>query len=307
MAATDTDSVQDHMTRLRMKMVQQKIANEKDKLQRPDSVESNNDLDSQVKLQQAMLRRQELLDKIRQEQMLNADFRRPRTYSARRRYTPSPLPAPPSRRSLPAEYFTHRGEETYRDRPDMSHVKHEIIHRVATPKPYHLPPIQNPPQAPAAPQTTFIPPPQVTMQAPAQPMIITAPQAPQHIIQQIPHPIFQNLVPNQGDNSRQMFGKADFMEMLMMQNAQMHQLVMQQMMLKSAMPSGGGMAMTESAPRPAQSVHHHHYTTPAPAAAPPVVHHYTTMPAAPAADWGPSYPIRGELPGYQPIFSDYYQ
>lgn len=59
--------------------------------------------------------------------------------------------------------------------PDMSQVKHIIEHRVATPKQYHLPPIQNPPQAP-----------------------VSYPQSyPQHIIQQVPQPVVQNLVPDQ--------------------------------------------------------------------------------------------------------------
>lgn len=57
----------------------------------------------------------------------------------------------------------------------MSQVKHIIEHRVATPKQYHLPPIQNPPQAP-----------------------VSYPQSyPQHIIQQVPQPVVQNLVPDQ--------------------------------------------------------------------------------------------------------------
>ncbi|GFR74832.1 hypothetical protein ElyMa_002172700 [Elysia marginata] len=46
-----------------------------------------------------MYKRQELLDRIKAEQFHDGD-RRPRTYTPRRRYTPSPLP-PPSRRSLP--------------------------------------------------------------------------------------------------------------------------------------------------------------------------------------------------------------
>ncbi|CAG2203047.1 unnamed protein product [Mytilus edulis] len=119
MATTDTDSVHDHMTRLRMKMVNQKIANEREKLNRPSSTESANDVDEQLRLQQAMLRRQELLDKIRREQIVNhtsvADNRRPRSYSARRRYTPSPVQPPPSRRSLP-DFNRNNGDYTYRER-----------------------------------------------------------------------------------------------------------------------------------------------------------------------------------------------
>ncbi|XP_034304381.2 uncharacterized protein [Magallana gigas] len=260
--ATDTDSVHDHMTRLRMKMVQQKIANERDKL-RPSSSESGNDLDEQVKLQQAMLRRQELLDKIRHEQLVNEDHgRRPRSHSARRRYTPSPLPPPPSRRSLPDfnrnQSYRDDNNNPYRDK-DMSQVKHIIEHRVATPKQYHLPPIQNPPQAP-----------------------VSYPQSyPQHIIQQVPQPVVQNLVPDQRQG---MFNKGDWMEMMMMQNHQMHQLVVQQMMLQS-LPGAGRMTqapvtyMSEPtvvrSPAP-PAVHHHHYQMSPPPQ--PAVHHYSALP-----------------------------
>ncbi|GFN89697.1 hypothetical protein PoB_001620300 [Plakobranchus ocellatus] len=85
----------------RFKHKETKLANERERLQRPDSQESDNGnaYDSQVKLQQAMFKRQELLDRIKAEQFNDSD-RRPRTYTPRRRYTPSPLP-PPSRRSLP--------------------------------------------------------------------------------------------------------------------------------------------------------------------------------------------------------------
>ncbi|XP_052677516.1 uncharacterized protein LOC128158603 isoform X5 [Crassostrea angulata] len=259
--ATDTDSVHDHMTRLRMKMVQQKIANERDKL-RPSSSESGNDLDEQVKLQQAMLRRQELLDKIRHEQLVNEDHgRRPRSHSARRRYTPSPLPPPPSRRSLPDfnrnQSYRDDNNNPYRDK-DMSQVKHIIEHRVATPKQYHLPPIQNPPQAP-----------------------VSYPQSyPQHIIQQVPQPVVQNLVPDQRQG---MFNKGDWMEMMMMQNHQMHQLVVQQMMLHSL--PGGRMTQAPvtymSEPTVVRSpvppaVHHHHYQMSPPPQ--PAVHHYSALP-----------------------------
>nr|XP_034304381.1 uncharacterized protein LOC105323177 isoform X5 [Crassostrea gigas] len=259
--ATDTDSVHDHMTRLRMKMVQQKIANERDKL-RPSSSDSGNDLDEQVKLQQAMLRRQELLDKIRHEQLVNEDHgRRPRSHSARRRYTPSPLPPPPSRRSLPDfnrnQSYRDDNNNPYRDK-DMSQVKHIIEHRVATPKQYQLPPIQNPPQAP-----------------------VTYPQPyPQHIIQQVPQPVVQNLVPDQRQG---MFNKGDWMEMMMMQNHQMHQLVVQQMMLHSL--PGGRMTQAPvtymSEPTVVRSpvppaVHHHHYQMSPPPQ--PAVHHYSALP-----------------------------
>ncbi|XP_052093550.1 uncharacterized protein LOC127729721 isoform X2 [Mytilus californianus] len=290
MATTDTDSVHDHMTRLRMKMVNQKIANEREKLNRPSSTESANDVDEQLRLQQAMLRRQELLDKIRREQIVNhtsvADNRRPRSYSARRRYTPSPVQPPPSRRSLP-DFNRNNGDYTYRERDnyqqpfygdnnDMSQVKHVIKHTIATPRQYHLPPIMNAPQQP------------IIQQQQPSPL--------QHIIQQVPVPqvTYQNLVPdNNQQKSSSMFNKGDFMEMMMIQHQQMHQMVMQQMMI-SQLPGGnrGNSYPTAIMSEPAApvmmarpgggQVHHHHYSmTPAPMAAPmqqPVVHHYQPLP-----------------------------
>ncbi|XP_052093549.1 uncharacterized protein LOC127729721 isoform X1 [Mytilus californianus] len=292
MATTDTDSVHDHMTRLRMKMVNQKIANEREKLNRPSSTESANDVDEQLRLQQAMLRRQELLDKIRREQIVNhtsvADNRRPRSYSARRRYTPSPVQPPPSRRSLP-DFNRNNGDYTYRERDnyqqpfygdnnDMSQVKHVIKHTIATPRQYHLPPIMNAPQQP------------IIQQQQPSPL--------QHIIQQVPVPqvTYQNLVPdNNQQKSSSMFNKGDFMDMMMVQHQQVNQLVMQQLMMQQfggrnrhSYPCYPSYYYAEPAQpvlmaRPGGGqVHHHHYSmTPAPMAAPmqqPVVHHYQPLP-----------------------------
>ncbi|KAK3106313.1 hypothetical protein FSP39_017496 [Pinctada imbricata] len=122
---------------------------------------------------------------------------------------------------------------------DMSQVRHEIVHRVATPKQYYLPPIQN-----------------------NQPTLPLVNQPPQHIIQQIPQPVFQSLVPENNNNNRGgMFNKGDWMEMMMMQNHQMHQLVVQQMMLHN---------------RSSPAVHHHHYQMSAPSA--PPVSYYNALP-----------------------------
>ncbi|XP_048781064.1 uncharacterized protein LOC125683673 isoform X7 [Ostrea edulis] len=143
---------------------------------------------------------------------------------------------------------------------DMSQVKHIIEHRVKTPTQYHLPPIQNPPQLPAP----------------------SYPQSyPQHIIQQVPQPVYQNLVPEQRQGG--MFNKGDWMEMMMMQNHQMHQLVVQQMMLHS-LPGGNRGAQAPvtymSEPTvvrsPAPAVHHHHYQMSPPPQ--PAVHHYSALP-----------------------------
>lgn len=339
MAATaETDSVHDHMTRLRMKMVQQKIQNEKDRIvNRPPSEEStNNDLENQARLQQAMLRRQELLDKIRREQLLNEESKRPRTYSARRRYTPSPLPAPPSRRSLPdfARYNMYNyAPDTYRSKPEMSQVKHVIEHRIATPKPqYNLPPINQQQQLQPRPPVIVQPaPPQVIPMQQPTPQIIQGP-APQHIITGYPSPVIHNLGPQPPEN-KSMFNKADFGEMMMMQNAQMHQMVMQKLMLGNLGNQGGchdchsGCCSSHgvhghgcghgcshgtvcydchAVPRANGSVHHHHYTSPPPSQ--PAIHHYTSLPAMDIR----GYPLRGELYGgyYADPYSytyEYYQ
>ncbi|XP_069120155.1 uncharacterized protein [Argopecten irradians] len=278
MATADTDSVHDYMTRLRMKMVQQKIANERDKL-RPNSTESNNDLEQQLRMQQIMLRRQELLDKIKHEQLMNNDYttRRPRSFSARRRYTPSPVQPPPSRRSLPD---FNKGDYSYRppgpQGQDMNQVKHVIEHRINTPKTYHLPPLH---QAPP-------------------------PPPPQHVIQQIPQPVIQRIgLDDHQPYKGSLFNKADFMEMMMMQGAQMHQLVMQQMMM-SNLPGNPRTALPAVVAEPAApvmvsrgggAVHHHHYQVSPPPQ--PMVHHYPSLPAIqPATSGLPPGPIGAMTP-----------
>lgn len=239
-----------------MKMVQQKLANERERLQRPDSDDSDDD--SQLKLQQAMLRRQELLDRIRQEQIY--DDQRPRTYSPRRRYTPSPLP-PPSRRSLPDLNRAYHFNWYNKEPREMAQTKHIIEHqfRPADPVPTQkytlLPPIQAPP-----PQVTTI-------------------QTPQPIIQQLPPVQYVDGAVKTRDT---MFNKADFMDMMMLQNAQMHHMVMQQMMLQN-LPGGGYRLPTTQVPlapvmaepmvRAAPVVPAMSYAAP-----PPVIHHYQSVP-----------------------------
>ncbi|KAL8612933.1 hypothetical protein ACOMHN_001016 [Nucella lapillus] len=99
-ANSETESLHDNMTRIRMKMVQRKLANEREKLQRPESSSSGNS--GQIKLQQALLRRQQLLDRLKLEQQQEDQRARSCSPRPRRRYTPSTLP-PPSRRSLPPD------------------------------------------------------------------------------------------------------------------------------------------------------------------------------------------------------------
>ncbi|XP_060138522.1 uncharacterized protein C21orf58 homolog isoform X2 [Zootoca vivipara] len=118
---------------------------------------------------------------------------------------------------------------------------------------------------------------------PEQPRIIqqTLPQQPATIIQQIPqHPplITQIPSPQPCPGPRSGSIKEDMVEMMLMQNAQMHQIIMQNMMLKSLpppaySPAGGPgapvlhhgqqftaplLVRTEKSRPP--TVHHHHYT-----------------------------------------------
>ncbi|XP_039078083.1 uncharacterized protein C21orf58 homolog isoform X2 [Hyaena hyaena] len=100
------------------------------------------------------------------------------------------------------------------------------------------------------------------------------PQPPATIIQQLPQqpPIAQipplQALPIQRSGSI----KEDMVEMMLMQNAQMHQIIMQNLMLK-ALPSGGSQATPlHPAPqrqKPPSVHHHHHYAPPAPPQASP--------------------------------------
>lgn len=255
--------------------LKEKLANERERLQRPDSADSDDD--SQLKLQQAMLRRQELLDRIRQEQIL--DDQRPRTYSPRRRYTPSPLP-PPSRRSLPDLNRAYHFNWYNKEARDMAQTKHIIEHqfRPADPAPTQrytiLPAIQQQPQ-------------------------VTTIQAPQPIIQQLPAVQFMD---TSGKTKDTMFNKSDFMDMMMLQNAQMHHMVMQQMMLQNLPGGGGGSYRLPTAQVPLAPVMAEPMVRAAPmvsyAAPAPVVHHYQSM---------PPLDIRGPMTGGgRGYYGDYY-
>ncbi|XP_077172860.1 uncharacterized protein C21orf58 homolog isoform X2 [Paroedura picta] len=119
---------------------------------------------------------------------------------------------------------------------------------------------------------------------PAPPRIIqqTLPQQPATIIQQIPQhsPLITQIPPPQPFPApRSGSIKEDMVEMMLMQNAQMHQIIMQNMMLKSLPPpayspaNGPGapllhygqplpapIVVRTEKPRPS-AVHHHHYTS----------------------------------------------
>ncbi|XP_071103757.1 uncharacterized protein [Haliotis cracherodii] len=289
MAATDSESIHDNMTRLRMRMIQQKLANERDKLQhRPSSVSSSDENVDQLKIQQAMLRRQELIDRIRQEQI--SDFNRPRSHSERRRFTPDPLPPPPSRLSLPDlhrhchyRHVTHNrgsgGVAAVSVAPaDMSQVKHVIEHKYRQPElpafqTYQLPPIATPP-------AIIQPALQPTLQPAIQPAY-AAMASPSPLVTSVPHFQTLDLVAPRKEEKSTFFNKGEFMDMMMMQNAQMHHMAMQQMMVKNMTPQQPPQPVYPVAaaepytyPRP---VYHHHYGGMAAPAA-PMMYHHQSMP-----------------------------
>ncbi|XP_076437091.1 uncharacterized protein LOC143276469 isoform X1 [Babylonia areolata] len=297
-AASDTDSLHDNMTRIRLKMVQRKLANERERLQQPESP-SSDDQGGQWKLQQALLRRQQLLDRLKQEQ-----DQRPRSSSPRprrRSYTPSTLPPPPSRRSLPVDLLrgmsrAYRFNNWYNTDRNVAPQNYVVEHQVAQPQPVvaRRPIIELPPiiQIPAAP-----PPPQVSTVQPAPTVIQQLPAVTYTALPSVPTTTTTN------NNKGAPFNKADFMDMMMLQNAQMHHMVMQQMMLYQ-LPGNGTWKMP-TAQVPLAPVR----TTPVVAAAPiapaiasspsPIVHHMQALPPLEPRNPGPtrvygSNPIEGD-------------
>ncbi|XP_006876188.1 PREDICTED: uncharacterized protein C21orf58 homolog [Chrysochloris asiatica] len=135
------------------------------------------------------------------------------------------------------------------------------------------------------PATSTLPPPP----GPEPPRIIqhSVPQPPATIIQQLPHQplIAQIPAPQTFPTPRSGSIKEDMVEMMLMQNAQMHQIIMQNMMLKALPPAAlaaPGPQITALHPTPqdpqwahpvfqraekqrlASVHHHHHYAPPAP-------------------------------------------
>lgn len=114
----------------------------------------------------------------------------------------------------------------------------------------------------------------------------SVPQAPPTIIQQLPQqPLIAQIPPPQAFPAQRSGSiKEDMVEMMLLQNAQMHQVIMQNLMLQAVPPvapaSSRGPQATPLPPtlqglraerqKPAPVHHHHHYAPPAPlqAAAP---------------------------------------
>ncbi|XP_062972014.1 uncharacterized protein C21orf58 homolog [Elgaria multicarinata webbii] len=218
----DSD-VADHMTRLKLKLLEKKLENERENLndnESPFSVARNYDSHGYA-LQSALRRRKDLLQQLREQNLLEE------------------FSLPHESLKIPRKLF----------RP-------EHVYQSALPTPL-----------------------------PEQPRLIqqTLPQQPATIIQQIPqHPPLITQIPSPQPFPPPRSGsiKEDMVEMMLMQNAQMHQIIMQNMMLKSLPPpvyssaSGHGIPMPhhgQEFPTPVlvraeklrpSTVHHHHYTSP---------------------------------------------
>ncbi|KAM7097046.1 uncharacterized protein C21orf58 homolog [Ciconia maguari] len=222
---TMTDpSVVDHLTRLKLKLLEKRLENEQENLEKMESPLPAARNRCEDMLQSALRRRKDLLQELREQHLLE-EFSQP--------------PAP-------AGGHCHN-------------------HRAASPHVYQIP-------FPAP----HAEPPRIIQQA--------MPPQPATIIQQLPQPppLITQITPAQpfaAPCSRSV--KEDMVEMMLMQNAQMHQIIMQNMMLKALPPmvfaqSAGAsspllhhaqqdlqfaapLAVKADRPRPSAVHHHHHY------------------------------------------------
>uniref|UniRef100_A0A671TC79 Zgc:112416 n=1 Tax=Sinocyclocheilus anshuiensis TaxID=1608454 RepID=A0A671TC79_9TELE len=130
-----------------------------------------------------------------------------------------------------------------------------------------VPPIHIHQSAPPAPAP---PPAPLPHPAPQPPQIIqhTVPQQPATIIQQLPHqqPLIAQIPPPQTFPYRSGSIKEDMVELMLMQNAQMHQIIMHNMMLKALPPMavypGGSIRQVTIKRLRGGAVHHqHHYSS----------------------------------------------
>nr|XP_045007192.1 uncharacterized protein C21orf58 homolog [Jaculus jaculus] len=213
-------SVADQMTRLTLKLLEQKLEQER------ESVDKSEHWDRpDTALQSALRRRKDLLQRLWEQQLM--DEYRP-AHAWREPHKRAPMPA------------LH---------PDV------------------------PPAGifPAASSTPPLPsePPRI-IQHPI-------PQPPATIIQQLPQqPLIAQISPQAFPTQRSGSIKEDMVEMMLMQNAQMHQILMQNMMLKALPPGFQGPHPSLQDPRwarlgtlraerqkPSPVHHHHHYAPPA--------------------------------------------
>ncbi|XP_048054450.1 uncharacterized protein C21orf58 [Megalobrama amblycephala] len=253
------DPVFDQMTRLRLKMLEKRLENERnDNTEREGSALSTRSYDGQADaLHSALRRKRNLLQRLREQHMME-DLGRPHTWGgSHRQYHYEPLLGPLQ----------------------------------------PVPPIHVYQSAPPAP----LPPP-----VPQPPQIIqhTVPQQPATIIQQLPQqqPLIAQIPPPQTFPYRSGSIKEDMVELMLMQNAQMHQIIMHNMMLKALPPmavSPGGNPnhiTPHTASHSGQELystvrggavhHHHHYGSHGPPL-PPIG--YSVWPSTMSAGQGGTY------------------
>ncbi|KAM6396587.1 uncharacterized protein C21orf58 homolog [Pluvialis apricaria] len=217
-------SVVDHLTRLKLKLLEKRLENEQEDLEKMESPLPTARKRQEDMLQSALRQRNNLLQKLREQHLLEE------------------LSQPP----VPAGGYCH------------DHIA----------APLHIYQIPFP-----APQAE---PPRIIQQM--------MPPQPATIIQQLPHPspLITQIPPAQPfAATRSGSIKESMVEMMLMQNAQMHQIIMQNMMLK-ALPSmsftqhagpsspllhhaqqdlqfAAPLAVKADRPRPSAVHHHHHY------------------------------------------------
>uniref|UniRef100_UPI00398E9FDC uncharacterized protein C21orf58 homolog isoform X1 n=1 Tax=Pristiophorus japonicus TaxID=55135 RepID=UPI00398E9FDC len=227
---TADPSLMDQMTRLKLKLLEKKLENERENLDdQPDTpISTARSFDGQGDaLHNALKRRKGLLQKLREQHMLD-QCSRPHTWGGTRR-------------------------------------QYSRLEPIQQAPPIHV--YQQPPPEP--------------------PRIIqhTLPQQPATIIQQLPQqqPLITQIPPPQAlPPIRSGSIKEDMVELMLMQNAQMHQIIMHNMMLKALPPMAfsqpGGSAspvvsqgqdlqsavplvLKAEKPRPSSVHHHHHYSS----------------------------------------------
>ncbi|XP_075790263.1 uncharacterized protein C21orf58 homolog isoform X2 [Pelodiscus sinensis] len=286
-------SMVDHMTRMKLKLLEKKLENERETLEniesplsttrgiRADRIPLSGTSDGHENaLQNALKRRKDLLQKLRKER--NRPYR------------------PISRTFRLAEELLWE-----------QHLLEEFS------QPYILSRDPRKSYKPA-PGPAYLP--SALAPAPEPPRIIqhTMPQQPATIIQQLPPqaPLITQIPPPQPLTApRSGSIKEDMVEMMLMQNAQMHQIVMQNMMLKAlppmafSQPTGTGPPLLQytqqpqfaapvmvkaEKPRPSAVHHHHYYPLPGLQALP------SQLPIAGCSAWPPVMPssLGGEPGGF---------
>ncbi|KAM6268369.1 uncharacterized protein C21orf58 homolog [Porphyrio hochstetteri] len=219
--------VVDHLTRLKLKLLERRLENEQENLEKMESaIPAARNLREDV-LQSALRRRKDLLQELREQHLLEE------------------LSQP----------IAPTGGQGYNQRD-------------ASPRVYQIP-------FPASQAE----PPRIIQQ--------TMPPQPATIIQQLPQPppLITQIPPAQPFAApRSGSIKEDMVEMMLMQNAQMHQIIMQNMMLKALPPMAftqpaaasspllpqaqqdlqpaAPLAVKADRPRPSAVHHHHHYPPP---------------------------------------------